>query len=242
MDQFINSVISACDFVKAKKRSRKSINLSFDEWNVWHHITNWDQALTEPWPVAPPLVEEVYTFEDALLVGCLLITLLKHADRVKIACLAQLVNVIAPIMTANGGGCWRQTIFYPFQHASRFGRGIALDLNIRSPQYTDPELGPVPVLEAVATLDPADEALTLFAVNRSMEEALSLESAGMDLKSYSVLEHLMLTHENLKARNTLADPRQVIPRKDGDAKIDGNQIKATLPKLSWNVIRLRRLG
>jgi alpha-L-arabinofuranosidase len=79
--------------------------------------------------------------EDALVVGCMLITLLKHADRVKIACLAQLVNVIAPIMTINAGACWRQSIYYPFAHASRFGRGVALNLNIHSPMYDDREYG-----------------------------------------------------------------------------------------------------
>jgi alpha-N-arabinofuranosidase len=240
MDQFITSVIATCDYVRAKTRSRKTINLSFDEWNVWHHITNWEQELTEPWAVAPPLLEESYTFEDALLVGSLLITLLKHADRVKIACLAQLVNVIAPIRTANGGGAWRQTIFYPFQHASRFGRGVALQVNIRSPHYNDPAVGPVPSLDAAAVLDPDDEGLTIFAVNRDLEAGLALESTGISLKDYSVVEHLTLTHPDTKARNTLADPNQVLPRSNGDAKIEAGRLRANLPKLSWNVIRLAR--
>src|ERR687898_151128 len=112
MDAFIKSVIATCDFVKARKRSKKTINLAFDEWNVWFHSLEADKEL-EPWSVAPPQLEDVYTLEDALAVGCMLITLLKHADRIKIACLAQLVNVIAPIMTENGGPAWRQTIFWP---------------------------------------------------------------------------------------------------------------------------------
>jgi alpha-N-arabinofuranosidase len=243
MDQFITSVIATCDFVQAKKRSRKVMHLSFDEWNVWHHIADWAQALARPWQEAPPLLEEVYTFEDALLVGCMLITLLRHADRVKIACMAQLVNVIAPIMTATGGGCWRQTIFYPFHHASRFGRGVALDLNLRSPAYDDPELGPIPYLEAVATLDPESEALTIFAVNRSQDQALSLETGGPDLNGYSVVEHITLTHDDLKAANTREQPDRVVPRSDrASARLDGGRLSATLPKLSWNVLRLARTG
>jgi alpha-L-arabinofuranosidase len=238
MERFITSVIATCDYVRARTRSRKTINLSFDEWNVWHNIATWEQALTEPWPVAPPLLEETYTFEDAVLVGSLLITLLKHADRVKIACLAQLVNVIAPICTVNGGGAWRQTIFYPFQHASRYGRGLALPVNARSPHYDDPELGPVPSLDAVAVLNPADEALTVFAVNRNLEAPLPLESTGLDLRDYTVVEHITLTHPNLKACNTLADPYQVVPRSAGDARIEAGRLQTTLPKLSWNVIRL----
>ncbi len=129
MDEFIRSVIATCDYVKAKKRGKKNINISFDEWNVWFHTRDFEKDTMEnrPWQIAPPLLEDIYTFEDSLLVGLMLITLLKHADRVKIACLAQLVNVIAPVMTERGGGpAWRQTIFYPFFHASRYGRGVVL--------------------------------------------------------------------------------------------------------------------
>jgi alpha-N-arabinofuranosidase len=138
MDEFIRTVIATCDYVKAKKRGKKNINLSFDEWNVWFHSNVADDELTKsnPWQVAPPILEDVYTFEDALLVGLMLITLIKHADRVKMACLAQLVNVIAPIMTdANGGGAWKQTIFYPFMHASKYGRGIALLPVMSTPKH-----------------------------------------------------------------------------------------------------------
>jgi len=121
MDAFIKTVISTCDYIKAKKRSRKDMYISFDEWNVWFHSNEEDDNIMEnhPWQTAPALLEDVYTFEDALLVGLMLITLIKHADRVKVACLAQLVNVIAPIMTeAGGGSAWKQTIYYPFMHAS----------------------------------------------------------------------------------------------------------------------------
>ena len=139
MEDQIRTVIAACDLVKAKKRSRKVVNLSFDEWNVWYHSRDHDRALLEdaPWQVAPPLCEERYTLEDALVVGCMLIALLKHAGRVKIACLAQLVNAIAPIMTQTGGGAWRQTIFFPFLHAARYGQGAALDLQVSSPCYAN---------------------------------------------------------------------------------------------------------
>jgi alpha-N-arabinofuranosidase len=241
MDKFISAVISTCDYVRAKTRSTKFINLSFDEWNVWHHISDTTPVPGGPWQVAPPMLEEQYTFEDALLVGSMLITLLRHADRVKVACMAQLVNVIAPIMTVTGSGSWRQTIFYPFYHASKYGRGVALNLNIRSPEYVDAELGPVAALEAVATLNPETEDITLFAVNRDFENALALEGAGMDLKGYTVAEHITLTHENLKAANTLANPNEVLPRSDkGTATVEDGKLTARLEALSWNVIRLVR--
>ena len=105
MDAFIRSVVSICDAVQGKKHGKKQINLSFDEWNVWYHSNGRDQKYYDSrvWREAPPLLEDDYTFEDALLVGSMLITLLRHADRVKVACMAQLVNVIAPIMTRAGG-------------------------------------------------------------------------------------------------------------------------------------------
>jgi alpha-N-arabinofuranosidase len=238
MDTFIKSVISTCDFVKARKRSKKTINLSFDEWNVWFHSIEADREL-DPWSVAPPQLEDVYTFEDALVVGCMLITLLKHADRIKIACLAQLVNVIAPIMTENGGPAWRQTIFWPFLHASVYGRGTALNLAVESPHYDNDEFGEVPLLEAVATLDD-DGSLTIFAVNRDQEEPLPLEGDVRSFGGYEVFDHLVLEHEDPKATNTAKHPSSVTPHKRGDAAVLDGRLTALLPRLSWNVIRLSR--
>ena len=237
MDRYISSVVATCDYVKAKLRSWKTIHLSFDEWNVAYHSSEHDQKI-EPWLIAPPQGEDIYTFEDALVVGCMLITLLRHADRVKIACQAQLVNIVAPIMTATGGGCWRQTIYYPFYHASRFGRGIALDIRMQSPEYDDPELGMVPCVEAAVTFNPADGTITIFAVNRSMDKAIYLETSGGEFSGYHVLDHITLTHENLKACNTIDKPDNVLPRKNGDAQVKDGLLSATLARLSWNVIRL----
>jgi alpha-N-arabinofuranosidase len=237
MDAFIDSVIATCDYVRAKKRSKNKINLSFDEWNVWFHSREADKRL-EPWSVAPPQLEDVYTFEDALVVGCMLISLLKHADRVKIACLAQLVNVIAPIMTENGGNAWRQTIFYPFLHASSYGRGIALDLQIDSPRYDNEEFAVVPFLEAVATVDEANEQLAIFAVNRNQKVPLLLEADVRSAEDYEVIEHLVLENEDIKARNTAENPDAVTPHSQGKAAVQDGKLQAPLSKLSWNVIRL----
>jgi len=239
MDRFIATVVSTCDHVKALKRSKKTLNLSFDEWNVWFHSNSQDAEIPS-WTVAPPMLEDLYTFEDALVVGCMLITLLRHSDRVKIACLAQLVNVIAPIMTKDGGPAWRQTIYYPFLHASRFGRGQALDVEVRSPAYDNKEFGQVPYLESVATFNPEDGSVTLFAVNRSLTEALQIQADSRDLAGYRVVEHLTLTHPDLQAVNTHTRPDNVIPHSNGNAKLDAGQLSATLPAASWNVIRLAK--
>ncbi len=238
MDRFITSVAAMCDAVKGKKHSQKTVNLSFDEWNVWFHSNEADNKLPS-WMIAPPMLEDHYTLEDALVVGCMLITLIRHADRVKIACLAQLVNVIAPIMTEPNGVAWKQSIYYPFLHAARFGQGQALDVEMRSPVYTDREFDQVPYLESVATYQPEDGSITLFAVNRSLDEAMQLEADVRDLPSCRVVESLTLTGDDLLAVNSAQDPDRVHPQVVNNAVIEDGILRVTLPKASWNVIRLQ---
>ena len=243
MGEFIDSVASACDFMKAKTRSRKTMMLSCDEWNVWMPTIEANKRI-EPWTVGPPLEEESYTFEDALVVGCLLITLIKHADRVKIACLAQLVNALAAISTVNGGPAWRQSTFYPFLHASRFGRGAALDLRVDSPAYESRRFGAVPYADAVATVDEAGPEgnggeMTVFAVNRSPAEGMDVELRLGGYEAWTFVERIELAGAHPKAANTAERPDAVRPRtlREG-VRVESGTLSARLPPLSWNVIRL----
>jgi alpha-L-arabinofuranosidase len=244
MGAFIDTVTATCDFVKARKRSRKTMMLSFDEWNVWYR-TNGEEARRESWSVGPPLLEESYNFEDALVVGCLAIELLKHADRVRIACLAQLVNVLAPISTAPGGASWRQTIFYPFLHAARGARGAVLDARIEGPSYESARFGRVPYVQATATLDesvPGGGKLSVFAVNRSPDEAVELELGLGGFEGWEAFERLELAGFDPKAANTAAAPGAVVPRRIEFAqRVDGGALRVSLPPLSWNVFALREM-
>ncbi len=241
MDNFIRTVVSICDAVGGRKRSKKKLGLSFDEWNVWYHSSEKDKEAWKQgkWNRALPLLEDVYNFEDALLVGSMLITFLKNADRVKVACMAQLVNVIAPIMTRNGGGAWAQTIFWPYMHASRYGRGTALRPIVESPVYDCADYEAVPTLDATATLGD-DGSVTIFAVNRDMTEDIQLTA---DLRAFGKLrseEHIVLHHDDVKAVNTEDAPDTVAPAQGEQAALDGGRMTVTLPALSWNVIRLVR--
>lgn len=240
MDQFIKTVIATCDYVKAKKRGKKNINISFDEWNVWFHSNAADDDITKnhPWQVAPPMLEDIYTFEDAILVGLLLITLLKHADRVKMACLAQLVNVIAPIMTEAGGGiAWKQTIFYPFMHASKYGRGTALLPVIHSPKFDTATHEDVTAVEAVAVYSEENQEVTIFAVNRSLSDDVVMDIDVRSFEGYRILEHIVLEHGDLKAVNGPGLER-VAPKSVERSVLDGGMMESHLHKVSWNVIRL----
>ena len=237
MDNFIRSVVAVCDYVKAVKRTDKQINLSFDEWNVWYHSNEADKKL-EKWIQHPHQLEDIYNFEDALLVGGMMITLLRHADRVKIACLAQLVNVIAPIMTSDTGA-WRQTIFYPYMHASTMGRGTVLNTMVKVDTY-ESKHGDAPYIDSVVIKDEENETLTVFAVNKDLENSYDVTMDVRQFEGYAVKEHILLTHDDLKAVNTEQDPDQVKPVYVQTDNIDAGTLKMRFPAKSWNVVRLQK--
>lgn len=242
MDEFIEVVSKTCDFVKAKKRSNKTINISFDEWNVWYHSNNKDQDIYKetPWKVGPALLEDCYNFEDALVVGGMLNSLIRHSDRVKIGCLAQLVNVIAPIMTENGGPAWKQTIFYPVYFASKYGRGTAMDLSIISPTYKNEKYGEVPFIDSTAVYNDENDELTLFIVNRNSKDDLSVEINIGGFEGYKLEEHIVMVHSDIKAVNTKEYPNEVVPSKGTGLKLENGQILGSIKKLSWNCIRITK--
>src|SRR5712692_5719091 len=148
MDRQIAEVAAVCDMVQGHKRSPKKLWLSFDEWNVWYRARGATQNGHRQ--TAPHLLEEPYNLEDALLVGALVNSLIRRCDRVKVACLAQLVNVIAPIMT-NDTSVLRQTIYYPCFWSLQHARGTALDLLVECDAYQPRELGRVGYLDVAAT-------------------------------------------------------------------------------------------
>lgn len=238
MDAFIKSVAAMCDAIQGKKHAKKKVHLSFDEWNVWFHSNQQDAELPS-WTQAPPMLEDVYTHEDAVLVGLMLIMLLKNADRVKIACLAQLVNVIAPIMTEKGGASWVQSIYWPFMQASRYGRGTVMQGILRAPLSDTKDFTDVPVVDAVVVRNDETGEVTVFAGNRDLEASVVLETELRGFASLRVLEHQVLANDDLHACNTKEHPDVVKPAA-GHAEMKDGVLSARLPKCSWNMIRLGR--
>lgn len=236
LEEFIYSVICVCDYVKAKKRTKKTINLSFDEWNVWYHSNN---VPYERWSYAPPRLEDIYNFEDALLVGSMMITLLRHCDRIKIACLAQLVNVIAPIFTEDGGRVFKQTIFYPFEHMSNYGRGYALNPIINCPKYDCREFTDVPYLEAIAAMSEDEQSVAIFCVNKSQDESAVLDVNLMDFDGFKPIEFISMDGCSKDDVNGF-DGEAVCPHINPLPTVDGSILTAELKPFSWNVIRLSK--
>jgi alpha-L-arabinofuranosidase len=231
LDAFIKEVIAIADTIAAKRRSAKRIMLALDEWNVWYKAHTPADLRQPGWPRAPRLIEEIYNVEDALIVGGALLTLMNNADRVKAACLAQLVNVIGAIMTEPGGAAWRQTIFHPFSQASVHGRGNVLRTQLREDPSANGKSSSTPLIAALH--DEAHPRFTVFALNRSREEitlSVQLRGGGPQVLRFASDLH----HSDLKAVNT-RDSERLKPQKHGQVAIEGQMLKALLRPLSWNV-------
>ncbi|MET0974865.1 MAG: alpha-N-arabinofuranosidase [Leifsonia sp.] len=241
MDHFIESVVATADHVKAVNGSSKTINISFDEWNVWYidryHGVDKIEGV-DNWPVAPRLLEDAYSVADAVVFGNLMISLLKHADRVTSASLAQLVNVIAPIMTEPGGIAWKQTTYFPFAITSRLAQGRALELKLDAPTYTTAVYGEVPLVDAVATHDDETGRTAVFLVNRSRTEAITVTVDIAGLGDVAILETHTLADDDLSAVNTLQEPERVGVQENHSARIDGGELTVTLPPVSWSALSL----
>jgi alpha-N-arabinofuranosidase len=237
MDSFIGSVVATADHVGAKRRSRKKLRVSFDEWNVWYQTRFVGQRNLD-WRYARELIEDAYSVADAVVVGSFLITLLRHADRVAIACQAQLVNVIAPIRTRPGGPAWRQTIFHPFAITARLAAGEVLDLPVRGPGYETARFGRVDAMSATATWDEEAQRLAVFAVNRLQDRPLPVE---IDLRRFPDLqldESHLLADDDIHATNTEAAPDRVRPRPVTNARVTDGFLRFSLPPVSWAALSL----
>jgi alpha-N-arabinofuranosidase len=242
LDSYIGTVAGVIDYIRAKKRSKKQVYISFDEWNVWYHSNEEDKKILEGlggWPEAPGLLEDIYNFEDVLVVALILNTFIRRADVVKIACLAQLVNVIAPIMTVKGGPAWRQSIYYPYFFASTYGRGKSLNLAVTVPSYDTAGQSGVPYVDVAGVYDEAAGEIALFAVNRhpteTIETAVDLVGFGVP----SIVEHQVMTSADLDAVNGPNADDAVAPRPGKGAVLEGTTLTVGLPPHSYQMLRVK---
>jgi alpha-N-arabinofuranosidase len=244
MERQIHEIAAVCDYVQGLKKTQKQLWLSFDEWNVWYRARSGD-AVDGHRTFAPHLLEEVYNLEDALLVGGFLNSLMRQSDRVKVACLAQLVNVIAPLVT-NEAGVLRQTTYYPYSWALKHARGQVLDLSVTSETYPiKPDglqadlawSGDVPFIDVTATSDPQNNQICVFMLNRDLESERDLVLDWRDATPSRVLACETLTGPDLKAVNTFAQPTKVAPRPLDPPKV-GATMSFKLPARSYTVAQI----
>jgi len=236
MDDFITDVVAAADYVRGKLKRTKRISISFDEWNVWY-LSRVPEQVAEGWEEIRRVSEEAYTVTDAVVVGSLLISLLRHSDRVKSACLAQLVNAISVIRTEPGGPAWRQSTFHPFALTARHAKGNVCQISLQSPSYDTEQYGTVPVVDAIATHDPETGEVAVFAINRSQTEPVTLELELRALPDLNSADAVVLADSDLGATNTRDNPDRVQPQ-PLTVTVDGSIARVELPAVSWSSLRL----
>ncbi len=235
MDRQIAETAAVCDMVRGHKRSPKKLWLSFDEWNVWYRARSGD-ATNGHEKEAPHALEEIYNLEVALLVGGMINTLLRNADRVKIGCLAQLINVIAPIMT-NANGLYEQTIYYPYSWALQFAKGAVLNPVVESPTYDVPGMEAVPYLDAVSTYDKDAGKIAVFLVNRDLAKSRQIEIVWEDVTPSRVTSSMVLTGDDLKAVNSFDAPKNVTPRTLDKPATTAGRTRFEVPAKSYSVLQ-----
>lgn len=235
MERQIAETAAVCDVVRGERRSAKKLWLSFDEWNVWYRTTSGD-AVNGHRTEAPHLLEEVYNLEDALLVGGLVNSLVRNADRVKIACLAQLVNVIAPI-TTNAEGLFRQTIYYPYTWGLQFARGEVLNLLVECPTYAVHGMDEVPYVDVAGTIDQSEGKVSLFVLNRDLSNDREVELVWEQKRPSATISSWLLTGSDLKASNSFAAPQKVVPQSFAKPSVGGSSTKFEVPAHSYAVLQ-----
>ena len=244
MELQIHEIAAVCDYVQGLRKSPKRLWLSFDEWNVWYRARSGD-AVNGRRTFAPKLLEEVYNLEDALLVGGFVNSLLRKSDRVRLACLAQILNVIAPLMT-NATSVLRQTIYYPYAWALQYAKGRVIDLSVESETYPISAKGlrsdfarddQVPFLDVAATVDAKAGQAAVFVLNRDLENERELVLDWREPTPTKVLACQTLTGTDLKASNTFERPQLVVPT-TLDAPAAGARMTFKLPPRSYTVVQV----
>ncbi|CAN2223936.1 AbfA Alpha-L-arabinofuranosidase [Candidatus Nanopelagicaceae bacterium] len=238
LDYMINEVCNVADAVKAKLRSKKTITLSLDEWNVWNLSQFQSMERPKEWLPAQRVIEDEYTFKDAVVLGNLLISILRRSDRVKMACIAQLVNVIAPIRAEANQPAWRQTTFYPFAYTSRFGRGKTLITRVEAPAINSARFGDVNAIDAITTYDEKSKKVAIFIVNRSLTETIDTSILLSGFKNLKIVDQVTMAGSDWMATNNASNPDKVKPATDINATVSDKTINVNLAPVSWQVIHV----
>lgn len=231
IDRVIDDYAGLIAYVRGRKRSSKHVYVSFDEWNVWYR----HRSENGGWREAPHLLEEEYNFEDALVCAQYLGSFLRHADVVKIACLAQIVNVIAPIMTRKDGLLF-QTIFHPIELFARAARGVSLRASTVCPLYAAGKRGEVPTLDVSATFNPLDESAAVFVINRDSSQDVQIRLDDRTIVSIVGVD--LMGGAALTAQNTWENPTAVHPFPGGARIVNPQELLVRVPGPGMAVVRL----
>jgi alpha-N-arabinofuranosidase len=210
---------------RARPTDTRPIYIAYDEWNVWYRAQN-DQHL-----------EEKYNFEDALAMGMFFNAFFRHADVVKMANLAQMVNVIAPIMT-NKQGLFLQPTYFPIAEYGRQRGNLALTSWVSSPTYVL-NRQTLPYLDVSTTYNSRDRVICLNVLNRSMSQDIGTRIENQEGKLSSSADVWQMNYPDLKATHTFGDDKKVVPKTSTVAASAGRDgFTYTFPAHSLTILRL----
>jgi alpha-N-arabinofuranosidase len=232
IDRQIEDIDAVARAVQAKRKSNKRIHLSFDEWNVWYKTFN-VEGTSAKGEFPAHLIEEVYNLEDALVVAGFLHSFLRHADSVKVANLAQIVNIVAPLLT-RGDDLLVQSIFYPIEMFAKRRRGISLRPAVEGPRCRSEPYGEVDEIDCSAVLDGSQ--LHVFVTNRHLDDPATVRVAVADRSIMRVGEAEILTGPGAKAENSFEDPGVIRSGPFGGAAIESGKARLTMPPLSFAAV------
>jgi len=235
-EAYLDTLGGVLRYVKARNRSKHDVYLSWDEWNVWYKANGSDD-MQGSWTEAPHLIEEIYNLEDALVVAQWMNVFLRKSDVLKIACLAQIVNVIAPILTTREA-LLKQTIYYPFMLFSKLAAGVALDVAVNAPLYQTAKFGDMPLLDVSSSYDEANNAQAVFIVNRSQTDSLPVELHWQDRLPKGIKAVHQLAGTDPKATNSFENPNQIVATRVAAPKLDGQSTTLAVPPLSFTAIEV----
>ena len=236
-ESFVDTLTGVLRYVKAKTRSKHDVYLSWDEWNVWYKA-RLSNDMEGQWTEAPHLIEEVYNLEDALVVAQWMNVFLRKSDVLKIACLAQIVNVIAPILTTTDS-MLKQSIFYPFMLFSRLASGNALDVAVNTSRYETKQFGDMPLLDVSASHNPETGNNAIFIVNRSQTESITVDINWQDVAPKGVTSAHQLSGTDPKAANSFENPNELVAVAIDAPDISDGVATLSLPPLSFTALEVK---
>ena len=234
LEEFVDTLTGVLRYVKARNRSKHDVSLSWDEWNVWYK----DRSGNGQWTEAPHLSEEVYNLEDALVVAQWMNVFLRKSDVIKIACLAQVVNVISPILTTRDA-LLKHATYYPILLFSKLATGAALDVNVMAPTYQTKKFGDMPLLDVSSSYDAATDANAVFIVNRSQTDSLPVELHWQDRVPQSISAVYQVAGTDPKAANSFENPNRIAAVKVAAPAIEDQGVLLVLPPLSFTAVEAR---
>jgi alpha-L-arabinofuranosidase len=232
-ENYVDTLTGVLRYVKAKLRSKHDVYLSWDEWNVWYKDRSGDGA----WSEAPHLSEEIYNLEDALVVAQWMNVFLRRSDILKIACLAQIINVISPI-TTRPDTLLKHPTYYPIMLFSKLASGVALDVAVNSPMYATKRFGDMPVLDVSSSYDAEAKRCVVFIVNRNQSEELPVELQWQDIMPKQVKAAYQMSGTDPKAVNSFDNPNRVVPVSISPIEVKYGKASLKLPPLSFTVLEL----